>query len=85
MTYRLKPARNRQYRTDFSNQIWQPRVSVRQPQRLRGDYSSEETTIVPSISTKDRTQIYRKDWAEGQPVMHNDHVNGDLLDVIVRP
>ena len=46
---------------------------------------SEEATIVPSISTNDGTQIYCKDRAERQPVMHNDHVSGDRLDVIVRP
>ena len=34
---------------------------------------------MPSISTKDGTQIYRKDRAERQPVLHNDHVNGGRL------
>ncbi len=41
---------------------------------------SEEATTVRSISTKDGTQICCKDRVEGQTVMHDDHVNGGLLD-----
>jgi hypothetical protein len=79
VTCRLTPAWNRQSRADFP---------IRPGSRMSACASrsgSEEATIVQSISTKDGTRIYCKDRAERQPVMHNDHVDGDRLDVIVRP